>query len=80
MNLPSIFKSAANMKPSPSQKQPKNNQIYNDVPQDMFGLGIQVFKISSKKDITSGNAHLNSGSSNTNNKSVGKARQDIQAI
>jgi len=79
MNLPSIFKSAPNMKPSPastSQKQPKNNQIYNDVPQDMFGLGIQVFKISSKKDIASTNSNVQ----NHNNRSVGKARQEIQVL
>lgn len=41
MNLPSIFKSAPNMKnitPDPQSSQ-----------QDMFGLGIQVFKIQSKK-------------------------------
>lgn len=67
------------MKPSPastSQKQPKNNQIYNDVPQDMFGLGIQVFKISSKKDIASTNSNVQ----NHNNRSVGKARQEIQVL
>lgn len=45
MNLPSIFKSTPAMKPS---NQPSRNDR-PDVPQDMFGLGIQVFKIESKK-------------------------------
>lgn len=78
MNLPSIFKSSSNMKPSPQtnqQKQPKSNQIYNDVPEDMFGLGIQVFKISSKKEIQSSNPQTQTNNYNNNNKSVGKARQ-----
>lgn len=43
MNLPSIFK-ASDMKGQ--QKGNSNNPI---PPQDTFGLGIQVFKISSKK-------------------------------
>lgn len=43
MNLPSIFKSAPVMKGSSQTN--ANNKINNNVPQDMFGLGIQVFKI-----------------------------------
>lgn len=47
MNLPSIFKSAPNMKSTNSQN--KTDKFDMNVPQDMFGLGIQVFKIESKK-------------------------------
>lgn len=46
MNLPSIFKSTPAMKPN---SQPNKNDKIDSVPQDMFGLGIQVFKIESKK-------------------------------
>jgi hypothetical protein len=56
MNLPSIFKSTPNMKSTNNQNnQHKNNMSNhntpnfinsnNQIPQDMFGLGIQVFKI-----------------------------------
>ncbi len=43
MNLPSIFKSAPTMKPNNNVS--KNDKFEMNVPQDMFGLGIQVFKI-----------------------------------
>ena len=44
MNLPSIFKSAPTMKGS-QQTTPINSNSGKSIPQDMFGLGIQVFKI-----------------------------------
>lgn len=48
----------------------------NQIPQDMFGLGIQVFKIQSRKQIAINN--------NVNSRSLGKAnmavRQQMQMI
>ncbi len=44
MNLPSIFKSTPVMKPS-NQIAGSDKFDRNNIPQDMFGLGIQVFKI-----------------------------------
>lgn len=53
MNLPSIFKSTPVMKSGTSAAQKNNNLGFTSsgnskadpVPNDMFGLGIQVFKI-----------------------------------
>lgn len=45
MNLPSIFKSVPVMKPTNQITGSKNDKYDMNVPQDMFGLGIQVFKI-----------------------------------
>lgn len=45
MNLPSIFKSVPVMKPSNHITNSKSDKYEMNVPQDMFGLGIQVFKI-----------------------------------
>ena len=62
MNLPSIFKSSSDMKGKTQQSTPAPR---DQPPQDMFGLGIQVFKIDSKKDAI-------------NNSSAGKARQNMK--
>ena len=62
MNLPSIFKSSSDMKGKPQQSTPAPKE---QPPQDMFGLGIQVFKIDSKKDTM-------------NNSSAGKARKNMK--
>lgn len=42
MNLPSIFKSSPQMK---LNNQGAQDKFDRNLPQDMFGLGIQVFKI-----------------------------------
>jgi len=47
MNLPSVVKNEYAMKPY--QKTPSNDRMDRPMPQDMFGLGIQVFKIESRK-------------------------------
>lgn len=51
-----------------TNSQNKTDKFDMNVPQDMFGLGIQVFKIESKKQIIG------------NTKSVGKVRQEIKII
>ena len=62
MNLPSIFKSGSDMKGKPIQSTPGPKE---QPPQDMFGLGIQVFKIESKKDTM-------------DNSTAGKARHNMK--
>lgn len=47
MKLPSVIKDQYSMKPY--QKTPSNDRMDRPMPQDMFGLGIQIFKIESRK-------------------------------